>query len=290
MARSSMSTRVAAGLILAGVVAAGGESGVAAAGESTSKRSQDLLNAVNHGQCDKAVKLANQDAQSDDARAIFLIGRMADEGVCVAADEASATPYFERAAALGSQDAELEYAVQVGLGEGVGQSYEHAGELCQKAGLKSPGSPSSGYALGYVCTVSGVASRLLRESLPPHPFVKNSGVTQVSFNPATGAMRIRSTPKVTRLDDSTTGTYLSRPAFDANYAIDNAFKRALGTVPKPDTTRLTNQDVELTLDLEMPIEGQLARQRSGEGKAAGVPQGVLMPGDIHATTTTMSGH
>jgi TPR repeat protein len=272
---------VTAGWVLAALLLAAAAA-VAAPG-STSPSAKELVEAVSRGECDKAIRLANQDAQSDDAQANFLVGRMVDEGVCVNTDGPIATAYFHRAASLGSSDAELEYGVQVGLGEGVEQSYERAGELCQKGGLKSPASQSSLYSLGYVCTVSGLASRLLRESLPPHPFVHNSGVTRVSFNPATGVMHIRATPRVTRTEDTTTGSYLSKPLFDADRAIATAWKQALGTVPKPDAGRLAQRDVELTLDLEMPIEGQLGRQRSGESQT-GPKAALFMPGEVHPTT------
>jgi hypothetical protein len=287
MARSRTSSTLlngSASLLAALLVTAGA---AAAVGTTASPSSEALVKAVSHGDCDAAVRLANQDAQSGDARVFYLVGRMVDEGVCVAADGKTATAWFQRAAALGLPDAVREYAVQVGLGEGVEQSYEKAGDLCQKGGLQgSPETPGasehpSAYSLGYACTVGGVASRLLRESLPSGAFVPDTGVTQVSFNPATGAMQIRATPRVTRTREVITGTYLTKAVFDPRVAIGNAWRQALANVPKPDTTRLTNEGVDLTLDLDTTVEGPLRAKGAAHTAPSG---GFFLPGEIHATT------
>ncbi len=242
-----------------------------------SEPSGDLVKAVIHGNCDTAVRLANEDLKSNDARAIFLVGRMVAEGVCVEPDVAAATPYFSRAAAAGLSAAQVEYGVQIGLGEGADQSYEHAGDLCQKAGLERQDGGASLYSLGYACTVRGLVSRRLRQSLPRGAFLRGTGVAQVSFNPASGVMQIRSLPRVASRSDTTTGTFLPQPLFDAQATIDKAWKDAMSDVPKPDAARLDNQSIELTLDLDMTIERGAGIRHNDQR----LPNGALLPGDVH---------
>jgi hypothetical protein len=237
----------------------------------------DLVKALNRGDCDNAVRLANTQTSSSDAQALFLVGRMVAEGVCVQPDVAAATPYFSHAATQGLASAELEYGVQVGLGEGTMQSYEQAGELCQKGGLEGQAGAAARYSLGYVCTLRGLVSRRLRESLPRGAFVPGTGVARVSFNPASGLMQVRSTPRVTSQEDATTGTYIHHPLFDVQATIDKAWREAMGAVPKPDAARLENQSLEVTLDLDMTIEGGTANHHS-EPRA---PGGALLPGEVH---------
>lgn len=242
-----------------------------------SPATHDLLKALNHGDCDAAVRLANAQTNSADAQTLFLVGRMVAEGVCVQPDVAAATPYFSHAATRGLASAELEYGVQVGLGEGTGQSYQQAGELCHKGGLDEQAVGASLYSLGYVCTLRGLVSRRLRESLPRGAFVPGTGVARISFNPVSGLMQLRSTPRVASQEDATTGTFIHHPLFDAPATIDKAWSAALGDVPKPDATRLENQSIEVTLDLDMTIEGALAH-RHGEAR---IPASALMPGEVH---------
>ncbi len=249
----------------------------AAPAAAASEPSSDLVKAVIHGNCDTAVRLANEDLKANDAAAIFLVGRMVAEGVCVEADVAAATVYFSHAAADGLSAAQVEYGMQVGLGEGADQSYEHAGDLCQKGGLERQGGGTSLYSLGYACTVRGLVSRRLRESLPRGAFLRGTGVAQVSFNPASGVMQIRSLPRVASRSDTTTGTFLPQPLFDAQATIDKAWKVAMSAVPKPDAARLDNQSMELTLDLEMTIERGGGSHHDDQPMA----HGSLMPGDVH---------
>jgi hypothetical protein len=246
-----------------------------------SKDADALETALRKGDCDTALTLANQLKASADPRATFFVGRMAAEGVCAQADASTATQYFSRAMSLGSADAVFDYGVQVGLGAGVEQSYERAGELCRRSGT-DPDGHVTGYSLGYACTVTGVASRLLRESLPPGGFLPNSGSAVVQFDPGSGQMKVLSTPHV-RTSAPLTGSFVGKPAFDAKGVIAKAWTRALAEVPKPDTARLDDRTLDFTLDLAMTIEGSGAGNASA--KLPGAPEGVLMPGDIHATTT-----
>lgn len=243
---------------------------------TASKAARDLAKAIAHGDCDTAVQLANQGIRADDAQTIFLLGRMLAEGVCIEPDSAAATPYFSHAAAQGLPAAEIDYGLQVGLGAGVEQSYERAGDLCRKGGLEQQGGGPSLYSLGYVCTVRGLASRRLRQSVPRGAFVPGGRVARVSFNPVSGLMQIRSIPRVTSVPDTTTGTFVQRPLIDAQATIDRAWRDAVSTAPRPDAARLENQGVELTLDLDMTIEG-------GPGSGPGahlLPNGSLMPSDL----------
>jgi hypothetical protein len=242
-----------------------------------SPATRDLLKALRHGDCDAAVRLANVQTNSSDAQTLFLVGRMVAEGVCVQPDVAAATPYFSLAATHGLASAEIEYGVQIGLGEGAEQSYEQAGDRCHKGGLEAQGVGASQYSLGYVCTLRGLVSRRLRESLPRGAFVPGTGVARISFNPTSGLMQVRSTPRVTSQEDATTGTFIHHPLFDAQSTIDKAWREAMGDVPKPDAARLENQSMELTLDLDMTIEGGSANRHS----EARIPGGALLPGEVH---------
>lgn len=250
---------------------------------TASKPARELVKAIVHGDCDSAVHLANQGMKADDAQTIFLLGRMLAEGVCIEPDVAAATPYFSHAAAQGLPAAEIDYGLQVGLGAGVEQSYERAGDLCQKGGLEQQGGGSSRYSLGYVCTVRGLASRRLRQSLPRGAFMPGRAA-RVSFNPVSGVMQIRSTPRVTSVPDTTTGTFVQRPLIDAQTTIDKAWRDALSAVPKPDAARLENQGVEVNLDVDMTIEGG-----SGSGPGAHLlPNSSLMPGDLRTLPAAAS--
>jgi hypothetical protein len=250
---------------------------LAASREMASQPSRDLIRTISRGDCDTAVALAKQQTNGSDAEALFLIGRMVDEGVCVQQNGPVATALFSRAADLGNRDAALEYATQVGLGEGVQQSYERAGALCsERGGAASQG--LSSYSLGYVCTLRGVASRLLRESLPRGVFVPNTAAAQLEFDPAREAMHIRVVPRVAR-GELTTGSVIAPQLINAREVIDKAWSQAMGSVPKPDVTRLANQAITVTLDLDMTIEGITRQARTRQ-----VPEGFLLQGDIHATS------
>jgi hypothetical protein len=255
---------------------------LAASREVASQPSRDLVRTISRDDCDTAVVLAKHDTNGSDAEALFLIGRMVEEGVCVQQNGPVATALFSRAADLGNRDAALEYATQVGLGEGVQQSYERAGALCsERHGAASQG--LSSYSLGYVCTLRGVASRLLRESLPRGVFVRNTGATQLEFNPAREVMHIRVVPRVAR-GELTTGSVIAPQLINAREVIDKAWSQALSSVPKPDAARLADQVVAVTLDLDLTIEG--FRRQLG---ARQVQEGLLVPGDIHATSRGLPG-
>ena len=250
---------------------------VVAAAEVSSGNAREIVSAVRRNDCDSAVNLAREAANSRDNNVALVVGRMLEEGVCVQPDAVAATAFFERAADSGDHTAALEYAAQIGLGEGLEQSYERAGELCVRSGLPAQG--LSAYSLGYVCTLRTTASRLLRESLPRAAFAPNSGAAQLTFNPARAAMQVRATPHVAR-GEATTGTNIRRPVIDARQVIQRAWSQALSNVPKPDASRLDDRVVHVTLDLDMTIEGF--------GRDLNVPQaqpsGSFLPGDVHPRT------
>lgn len=250
----------------------------APAAPAASQPSRDVVHAIARGDCGDAVQLANAGLRSNDAQTIYLIGRMFAEGVCIEPDAAAATSYFSHAAAQDFPAAELEYGLQVGLGEGVEQSYERAGTLCQKGGLET-GNSSSLYSLGYVCTVRGLASRQLRRTLPGGAIMPGRAA-RVAFNPASGQMQIRTIPRVASVADTTTGTFVQRPLIDAQSAIEKAWRDAMSTVPKPDAARLENAGMELNLDLDMTMQG---------GRSAHLlPNSTLMPNDIPVTRPAAS--
>jgi hypothetical protein len=233
---------------------------------------EEIVQALRRGDCNAAVQLANSAVKANEAKSIFVVGRMVDEGVCTRGDGASATPYFARAAALGFHPAALDQAVQTGLGEGVVQSYARAGELCQMGGLPVPAGTSA-YALGYICTVRGVASRLLRRSL-----VQDSGTVRLSFNPASGALRIESAPRVSSAQTHT-GTYLRTPQTEGRRVVELTWRRALSAVPKPDAAQLPDEAFDVTLDLDETIELAL-RRPAVEDDATRI---AILPADIQVT-------
>ena len=264
-----MRSRITIGWVLAAMTLPA--SGLAA--PAASQQSRDVVRAIGRGDCDAALRLANEGLRSNDAQTIFTIGRMLAEGVCIEPDVAAATVYFSHAAAQGLPAAEIEYGLQVGLGEGAEQSYERAGEFCEKGGLERQGGGSSRYSLGYVCTVRGLVSRRLRQTLPTGAILPGRAA-RVSFNPASGVMQIRSTPRVAMAADTTTGTFVQRPLIDAESAINKAWREAMGAVPKPDAALLEKEGTELNLDLETTMQG---------GRSAHLlPNSTLMPTDIPA--------
>jgi TPR repeat protein len=136
-----VNSRIAIAWVLAAAILPAGAFAVPAA----SRQARDVVKAIARGDCDGALQLANEGMRSNDAQTIFTIGRMLAEGVCIEPDVAGATAYFSHAAAQGLPAAEIEYGLQVGLGAGAEQSYERAGDLCQKGGLELQGGGSSLY-------------------------------------------------------------------------------------------------------------------------------------------------
>jgi hypothetical protein len=220
--------------------------------------------AIKKGDCDAAIDLVKKGMAENDAQAAFLGGRMLEEGICVVENRPAAARFFEIAAGEGDQAASLELAAEVGMGEGSDQNYEKAGELCRSAGI-DPQAHLSSYALGYACTVRGVAGRILRQTLPPRAFRPNSGDMVVQFEPASSQMRIQSTPKAARNLDATTGSNLGAHRVDAEAEVKRAWKQAMALVPKPDSPRLGSQPIELALDFEMVLEAGRVEGQVGAG-------------------------
>ena len=191
-----------------------------------------IVTDVRHQSCDAAVRLIKPDVRDNDAPTAFLAGRMLDEGICVQRAPELAAHFFAHAAELGERAAVLDYASKVGLGIGTDQDYARAGELCRAGGVDS-GKQLSAAALGYACTVSDIAGRLLRERLPAGAFTPVAGAAvEVEFTPASGALQITSVPTVGR-SDPTTGSYVRRPLIDAGHEIDKAWREALEMCPCP---------------------------------------------------------
>lgn len=152
------------------------------------------------------------------------------------------------------------------------QDYQRAGELCRAAGLDGE-SHLSNYELGYACTLSGLAGKLLRGTLPTRAFQPAAGaVAQVQFTPASGQIIVRVLPHVAAADLGM-DTHISHPMIDAQHEIVKAWHDALLQVPRPDTARLDSQVVELPIDVDMTLEQ--------ERKATTEHQQRLLNGDIH---------
>jgi len=238
--------------------------GVTALVSAASLSAHPVVVAARKGDCDSAIDLVKDGVASNDNQAAFLGGRMLDEGVCVQRNSAAAAQFFERAAQLGDQNASLEYAAKIGLGEGSEQSYERAGEICRTAGF-DPQARLSAYSLGYACTVRGVAGRILRETLPAGAFRPGSGAMLVEFNPASSQLRIRATPEVARESQAVVGSNFAPHRVDARRAIEDAWHKALDAVPKPEAARLEDRATELSLDVDITFEagGKVADRNEG---------------------------
>jgi hypothetical protein len=220
-----------------------------------------IITAIGRGDCTQAIKVGNEGVNSGDARVIFVIGRMVNEGICTPQDRKAAVNFFAHAVQLGDTGSALDFATKVGLGDGAEQSYERAGELCRAGGL-DPAGRMSRYSLGYACTVGGLAAELLRTTLPSGAF--RSGTLRVEFTPSTGAMEIRSTPSVA-LGEGSTGSNVHHPLVDAPREITRAWKNAVAQVPKPDTTILDKLSIEMPLDVDMTLESPGLRNGSNQG-------------------------
>jgi hypothetical protein len=231
-----------------------------------------LSSEIKRGDCKAAISLINPDPAANDREAAFITGRLLDEGICVQPDPENAAHFFGRAAQLGDRGGVFDFAGKVGLGVGVEQDYQRAGELCRAAGLDAE-SHLSNYELGYACTLSGLAGKLLRRTLPTRAFQPAAGaVAQVQFTPASGQIIVRLLPHVAAADMEM-GTHISHPVIDAQHEIVKAWHDALLQVPRPDAARLDSQVVELPIDVDMTLEQ--------ERKATTEHQQRLLNGDIH---------
>ncbi|MGB6308307.1 MAG: hypothetical protein WBF89_10965 [Steroidobacteraceae bacterium] len=264
-------------LILVGLAVALG-AGLSAMAPAAFLPSNSLVMELRHGDCRAAVKSVNPIVTQNDAQTAFIAGRMLDEGLCVREDAVAAAHYFARAAELGDRDAVLDFAAKVGLGQGTDQDYQRAGDLCRAAGVDSQGRFSS-YSLGYACTLSGVAGKLLRKTLPAGAFKPVAGATAlVEFTPRSGQMRVLQSPHVAS-DEARTGSWVSHPMIDAQQEIGKAWHGALASVPVPDAARLDDQPVGLPLDLDLTLELQRRTDRSDDLQQFQP----LFKGDIHGT-------
>jgi hypothetical protein len=240
---------------------------------AASLSSDPIVVAVKHGDCGKAVALVNARVASGDNDATFLAGRMLDEGICMQKDPVQAADYFTHAVDRGDLSAMRDYAAKLGLGVGADPSYARAGDICRTAGV-DPQRQLSPYSLGYACTLTGIASRLLRESLPKGAF--HAGAIIVDFNPASGEMRIKTTPDIGRAD-APTGTNFRPPMIDAPHEINKSWSDAVAAAPKPDGAQLDNRSIELTLDVDMTLEAGRNPARDTQASSR------LLNGEFHVT-------
>jgi hypothetical protein len=233
---------------------------------------KQLSSEIKRGNCKAAISLINPDPAANDREAAFITGRLLDEGICVQPDPANAAHFFARAAELGDRGGVFDFASKVGLGVGVEQDYQRAGELCRAAGLDGA-SHLSNYELGYACTLSGLTGKLLRTTLPTRAFQPAAGaVARVKLTPASGEIIVQVLPHVAAADVAT-GTRIPHPMIDAQHEILKAWRDAVSQVPPPDAARLDSQEVQLAIDVDMTLEL--------ERKAAAEHQERLLNGDIH---------
>jgi hypothetical protein len=273
--------RVIDGLWVAAFAAMAIGTGSSAAGAGLA--SDAIVIAIRRGDCSKAVQELNSEVNSNQSqRALFLGGRMLDEGICVNRDPLAAAQFFERSTELGDANAALDYAAKIGLGEGTQQDYQRAGDACHKAGIDPKGQVSF-YSLGYACTVRGVAGRLLRETLPKGAFHIPTAPATVEFRPSTAEMRIRSAPEAERAE-ARTGSMVRAALVDTRQVIEKAWRDALAAVPKPDAANLSADVVSLPLDVDMTIE--VGRDAKPDALGAGR----LLQGDIFTNRPAGANH
>jgi len=240
--------------------------------------SDPIALAIRHGNCSKAVGDLNAEIGSKDApTALFVGGRMLDEGICVKQDRELATKFYARSMELGDANAALEYAAKIGLGEGEPQDYLRAGDLCHTAGL-DPGGRVSFYSLGYACTIRGMVGRMLRETLPKGAFRIPTSPAVVEFSPGSSRMSIVSMPQAERAE-APTGARIGLPLVNSQEVIEKAWRAALAAVPKPEATNLGSEMVEMTIDMDLTLEAGRHDPRNTQNN------GQLFIGDIHGTTT-----
>jgi hypothetical protein len=216
-----------------------------------------IITALRRGDCEKVVKALNAaiGTPDDAAYALFLGGRLLDEGICVKKDPVKAADYFAHSATLGNLTAQLDHAAKIGLGEGAPADYVSAGFECHKGGM-DPAGMVSFYSLGYACTVRAVAGRLLRLSLPPGAFQLPTRPAVVEFNPVTSELHITSAPRALA-GSVAAGLSITEAAFDTNQAIQKAWRDALTQVPKPDDKSLTPDLVPLSIDMDRTVESAI---------------------------------
>jgi hypothetical protein len=235
--------------------------------------SDPIVSAVRQGDCSKAVtELKAEIGSKKGPTALFVGGRMLDEGICVKQNREGATKLYAGSMEMGDSDAALEYAAKIGLGEGETQDYLRAGDVCHSAGL-DPRGRLSFYSLGYACTVRGMVGRMLRESLPKRAFQIPTSPAVVEFSPGSSQMRIISMPKAERAE-AHTGAFLGAPLVNAQEVIEKAWRDALMAVPRPEAANLGSGSVEMTIDVDMTLEAGRNNPRDAQDR------GELLRGDI----------
>lgn len=241
-----------------------------------------IIAAVQRGDCDSAVKTAN-DGVFDVGEVALLVGRMVNEGICTPRKPAAAAAYFERALMLGATGSALDWATKIGLGDGVQQSYERAGEVCRVAGVDSEGRISR-YSRGYACTLGGLTAELLRTTLPRGAL--QPGIALIDFTPSSGVMEVRSVPRV-HISEAGTGTRVHRATVDPATEISRAWTKAVARVPKPDATILDKLTIEVPIDLDTTLETAAARISAKSGL---LQLGESVPGSMRLPASMGSGH
>jgi len=212
------------------------------------------LQAAKRGDCEAAVGLLNKGIDAKDGEALFWIGRMLDLGTCVAADPERATKFFSAADKAGNNDAKLELATKYGLGVGVEQSYERAGELARASGGR-PQEGANTYSVGYANTIRGVAQRKIVESLPSDLLRQSfSGEILIEFSPRTQQVKVRPGPQFAMRSDPPTGSSLRRARTDIVRVAEDVWRDAMSKVPVPENALLEDRPVTLGLEVDVKLE------------------------------------
>jgi len=222
-----------------------------------------VIEALLKGDCNAAVQSANEASGQLDPIALFVAGRMADEGLCVEQDTTMAARYFARAALLGHVEARYEQAAAIGMGEQGDQSYEKAGEVCRTAGA-DPDKKLSDYALGYSCTLRALAGRSLRLALPTDALPRPTPPAKIEIRPDSRRISVVSLPPVNRESEAATGSRIRKPKVNLEEMIEDSWKSAVATAPQPDRSLLVGQAVQLPIDVDTTFEAGAGRLKMSE--------------------------
>jgi hypothetical protein len=124
---------------------------------------------------------------------------------------------------------------------------------------------------------------MLRETLPKGAFHLPASPAVVEFNLGSSEMHIVSMPKAERAE-ARTGARIGAPLVNTQEAIEKAWRAALAAAPKPETTKLGNEMLELTIDMDLTLEA--GRDVAGNAQY----DGRLFQGDVLGTTSKQHIH
>lgn len=188
------------------------------------KQADAAMAALKRNDCPSALAALKQGMLDNEPASFYISGNVAETGTCAQADPAVAAKAYERAAALGRNDAAAALALLHAEGSGVPQSYAEAGRWYSIASKGMAGAPAAGtfqspdaIAKTYTRAVHDLAYFELANRLKvPYPIP-----ARVRFDPRTGAATI-----VSRQQDTLPGRI-------SDAEILASYRDAVRDLPKP---------------------------------------------------------